>query len=63
MEHHFSVEVKSFSFTANSSRSILRLEEKRKDFGGFLSLGIKCSDWLADTVEEALEFSEEGGVC
>jgi hypothetical protein len=59
MERRFSVQVKSFSFTANSSRSILRLEEKRKDFGGFLSLGIKCSAWLADTVEEALEFQRK----
>jgi hypothetical protein len=59
MERRFSVEAKSFSFTVNSSRSILRMEEKRKGFGGFLSLGIKCSDWLADTVEEALEFQRK----
>jgi hypothetical protein len=55
MEHRFSVEAKSFSFLANSGKLVLRLEEKRKGFGGFISLGIKCSDWLADTVEEALE--------
>jgi hypothetical protein len=30
------------------------LEEKRKGFNGFISLGIQCSDWLADMVEEAL---------
>ena len=55
MERRFSVEAKSFSFTANTGKSVLRLEEKGKGFCGFLSLGIKCSDWLADTVEEALE--------
>jgi hypothetical protein len=31
------------------------LEEKRKGFGGFILLGIKCSGWLADTVEEVME--------
>jgi hypothetical protein len=31
------------------------LEEKRKGFGGFILLGIKSSDWLVDTMEEALE--------
>ena len=55
MEHRFSVEAKSFSFLANSSKSVLHLEEKRKGFSGFISLGIKCSDWLANTVEEVLE--------
>ena len=59
MERRFSVEAKSFSFAANSSKSILCLEEKRKGFGGFLSRGIKCLDWLADTVEEALEFQRK----
>jgi hypothetical protein len=55
MERRFSVEAKSFSFTVNTGKPVVRLEEKRKGFGGFLSLGIKCSDWLANTVEEALE--------
>jgi hypothetical protein len=55
MERWFSVEAKSFSFLANMGKSVLHLEEKRKGFGGFISLGIQCLDWLADTVEEALE--------
>ena len=59
MEHWFLVEAKSFSFTANTGKSVLHLEEKRKGFGGFLSLGIKCLDWLIDTVEEALESQRE----
>jgi hypothetical protein len=37
------------------------LEEKRKGFGGFISLGIKCLDWLTDTVEEALEVQRKEG--
>jgi hypothetical protein len=48
------VEAKSFSFLANTGKSVLCLEEKRKGFGGFISLGIQCLDWLADTVEEAI---------
>jgi hypothetical protein len=55
MERWFSVEAKSFSFLANMGKSVLHLEEKRKGFGGFISLGIQCLDWLADTVEEAFE--------
>ena len=55
MDNRFSVEAKSFLFKTNLGKSILRLEEKRKGFGGFLSLGIKLSDWLADMVEEAVK--------
>jgi hypothetical protein len=59
MERRFSVEVKSFSFSMISSKLVLRLEEKRKGFGGFISLGTKGSAWLVDTVEEALEFQRK----
>jgi hypothetical protein len=55
MERRFTVEAKTFSFWAKEGNSVIRLKEKRKGFGGFIFLGIKCSDWLADTVEEALE--------
>ena len=44
MERRFSVEAKSFSFSANAKKSVLRLEEKRKGFGGYISLGIQC--WI-----------------
>jgi hypothetical protein len=40
MERRFSVEAKSCSFLVNSGKLVLRLEEKRKGFGGFISLGI-----------------------
>jgi hypothetical protein len=43
MERRFSVEAKPFSFSVISGKSVLHLEEKRKGFGGFISLGIKGS--------------------
>jgi hypothetical protein len=55
MLRRFSVEAKSFSFSAKKGTEVLRLEEKRKGFGGFIVLGTKCSGWLADVVEEAIE--------
>jgi hypothetical protein len=55
MERRFSVEAKSFSFSAKKGNVVLRLEEKRKGLGGFILLGIKCSDWLAIVVEKATE--------
>jgi hypothetical protein len=55
MERWFSVEAKSFSFSAKKGNAFLRLEEKWKGFGGFILLGIKSSNWLADAVEEAME--------
>jgi hypothetical protein len=55
MERRFSVEAKSFSFSVVSDKPVLRLEERRKGFKGFILLGVKASVWLADTVEEACE--------
>jgi hypothetical protein len=42
-------------FTVRKGNEIIRLEEKRNGFGGFILLGIKGSGWLADAVEEAME--------
>jgi hypothetical protein len=47
MECRFSVEAKTFSFLVISGKAMLRLEEKRKGFGGFILLGVKGSVWLA----------------
>jgi hypothetical protein len=55
MERRFSVEAKTFSFLTQTVRSIIWLEEKRKGFRGFITLGIKCSEWLVLVMEEALE--------
>jgi hypothetical protein len=41
MERRFVVEAKTFSFMARKGNEIIRLEEKRKGFGGFILLGIK----------------------
>jgi hypothetical protein len=60
MERRFSVEVKSFFFSMKKGSAVLRLEEKRKGYGGFILLGTKCSGWLADLVEEALWVAEGG---
>jgi hypothetical protein len=54
MEGRFSVEAKSFSFSMRKGNALVRLEEKRKGFGGFILLGSKCSVWLVDAVEEAM---------
>jgi hypothetical protein len=55
MERRFFVEAKAFSFLVVSGKPVLRLEERRKGFRGFIFLGVKASVWLANTVEEALE--------
>jgi hypothetical protein len=54
MERRFLVEAKSFSFSMRKDNGLVRLEEKRKGFGGFILLGSKCSVWLADAVEEVM---------
>jgi hypothetical protein len=61
MEHRFSVEAKSFFFSVKKGSEFLRLEEKRKGYGGFILLGTKCSGWLADVVEEAIEAQRKNG--
>lgn len=54
MERRFVVEAKSFSLSATKGKSEICLEERRKRFSGSISLGIRCSDWLANMVEEAI---------
>jgi hypothetical protein len=54
MELQFVVEAKSFSFSVKKGNAVLRLEEKRKGFDGFILLGTKCSVWLADVVGEVM---------
>jgi hypothetical protein len=51
MERRFLVEAKSFTFLVRKGNVLVRLEEKRKGFGGFILLGSKCSVWLVDVVE------------
>jgi hypothetical protein len=54
------MEAKTFSFSVISSKAMLRLEEKRKRFSGFILLGGKGSVWLVDMVEEALGVPKKG---
>lgn len=44
-----------FSFSVKTEAFELRLEERRRGFCGFISLGLQCSMWLMATVEEALK--------
>jgi hypothetical protein len=46
---------KAFSFSMKVDESELRFEERRKGFVGNIFLGIHCSIWLKDTVEEAMK--------
>jgi hypothetical protein len=52
MERRFSVEVKKFFFSVREDKAEFRLEESRKDFFGCVFLGVQCSVWLVDTIEE-----------
>ena len=61
MERQFLVKTKSFLFLVKKGNAVLRLEERRKGFGGFILLGTKCSGWLADVVDEAIEAQRKDG--
>ena len=60
MERQFLVKTKSFLFLVKKGNAVLHLE-KRKGYGGFILLGTKCSGWLADVVEEAIEAQRKAG--
>ena len=56
MERRFSVEAKSFCFSAKdrcSESSDLLLEKRRRGFVGFIFASFHCSSWLVDTVDAA----------
>jgi hypothetical protein len=59
MERHFSIEAKSFCFSANEGFPDLCLEERRKGFVGYIFVGIQCSSWLVDTVEAASKVKDD----
>jgi hypothetical protein len=58
MERQFSIEAKSFWFSYKLGSSLFRLEERRKNFVGFIFMSPLCSSWLVDTVEEACQGKE-----
>jgi hypothetical protein len=51
MERRFYVEAKKFFFSMREDKAEFCLEERRKDFVGFVFLGVQCSVWLVDMVE------------
>jgi hypothetical protein len=59
MEQRFSIEAKSFCFSTKEGFSDFRLEERRKNFVGFIFASTQCSSWLEDTVEVACQVKED----
>ena len=59
MEQRFSIEAKSFCFSIKEGFSDLRLEERRKNFVGFIFASFQCSACLMDTVEVASQVKED----
>jgi hypothetical protein len=58
MERLFSIEAKSFRFSFKERSSLLRLEERRKKFVGYIYVSTQGSSWLIDTVEAASQVKE-----
>jgi hypothetical protein len=54
MERSFTVEAKTFCFSAKDGCSHFRLEERRKGFAGYIFVSNQCALWLMDTVETAV---------
>jgi hypothetical protein len=53
------VEAKKFLFTVVEGASVVRLEERRRNFSGRVLLGIQSLGWLISTVECLLWFPRE----
>jgi hypothetical protein len=56
MERWCWVEAKSFVFTMVEGASLVRLEERRRNFSGLVLLGAQSVGWLASTIESLLWF-------
>ena len=59
MERQFSIEAKAFCFSIKEGFSDLRLEERRKNFVGFIFASFQCFAWLMDTVEAASQVKDD----
>jgi hypothetical protein len=59
MDKKFLVELKSFAFSVLAGASALRVEEKRKNFLGVVTLNCQSSEWLASMLEVLLGLPEE----
>jgi hypothetical protein len=59
MDKWFRVEAKTFVFSVSDGASVLRVEEKRKNFSSKVILSFQCSEWLVSTMEGLLGSQEE----
>ena len=59
MERCFSIEAKSFCFLAKEGSPDLLLEERRKDFVGYIFASIQCSSWLVETMKAASKVKDD----
>jgi hypothetical protein len=59
MEWWFSIEAKSLCFSSKVGSSLFHLEERRKNFVGYIFVSSQGSSWLVDTVEEACQVKED----
>jgi len=55
LERRFFVEAKTFLFSVEEGKPVLRLEERRKGFFGVVRLGLQCTAWVIAVVKEALQ--------
>jgi hypothetical protein len=55
LERHFFVEAKTFLFSVEEGKSVLRMEERRKGFLGVVLLGLQCIAWVIAAVKDALQ--------
>jgi hypothetical protein len=49
------MEAKTFLFSVEEGKPVLRLEERRKGFLGVVRLGLQCTAWVIAVVKEALQ--------
>jgi hypothetical protein len=54
LERRFFLEAKTFLFSVEEVKSVLRMEERRKGFLGVVLLGLHCTAWVVATMKEAL---------
>jgi hypothetical protein len=59
MERWCCVEAKMFVFTVVEGASVVRLEERRRNFSGLVLLGAQSVGWLVSTMESLLWFPGE----
>jgi hypothetical protein len=54
LKRHFFVEAKTFLFSVEEGKSVLRME-RRKGFLGLALLGLQCTAWVVAMVKEAMQ--------